>query len=110
MRKLLLVLFALVFGFACGCYRVQPVHAAPVQIASPTILCAQGFQCDQYVVQVTTQRGFGRWQIFQVQDQAHSVDTTQLNQVAGGNPSTSVQFFLPAPGSSQTGTIAATQP
>lgn len=84
---------------------VEPVHA---QISTPELTCSQGYSCGQYVVQVTTQRGYGRWQIYQVDTQEHLIDTTQLPQVTGGNPDANIQFV--EPGGAETATITASEP
>lgn len=79
-------------------------------IVTPQLLLPQGDTGGQYVIQLNTQRGFGRWQIFQVPDQDHVIDTSQLSQVANGNPSVSLAIGEPAPRGSFTATITATEP
>lgn len=79
-------------------------------ISTPSITLPQGDLGGQYVIQINTQRGFGRWQIFQVTDQEHVIDTTALLPVGDGNPSVSVRICEPAPRAASTATISATEP
>lgn len=69
-------------------------------------------QYSQYLLQVNVNRGFPRFQLWQVQTQALSIDGTNGSTFAnyGSGSVISVQAFEPDPRGTQTFTMAAGEP
>lgn len=82
---------------------IPVIHA---QQSSLTLSCNIVGPCSQYLVQVNSARGFGRFQVFQL---ASPVDQTQLGVIGGGS-AVSLQFYEPMPRDSQSFTLAVSEP
>lgn len=100
----------LAIAFILGCVvthnpkpLIPPAHA---QQSAQTLTCNVVGPCSQYLVQVNSGRGFGRFQLFQL---ATPIDQTQLTNIGAGL-SVSVQASEPDPRGAQTFTLAVSEP
>lgn len=69
--------------------------------------------CSQYLVQVVSGRGLGRFQVFQVQGDLipiTGIGSSAFASVGAGNPSVSVQAFEPDPRGADTFTLQLNEP
>ena len=81
-----------------------PAKPADVQV------CGTGpsIDCGQYVLQINTQRGFGRFVLYRVT--GTPIDTSTFDNVAGGDTSLTYQAAEPDPRSAYTFTVTASEP
>jgi hypothetical protein len=86
--------------------------STPVLFATPGLICGGTHNCGQYIVEVSTQRGFGpAFIVYSVTNQANVVDTSNCcSQVTSGFPSVSLQALEPSPRDSQTFTLTVGEP
>lgn len=105
---------ALAFALGCGFHQItaQPITAradgpgstAPrLTFDSCTTNGVGSGPCAQYVLQVNSSRGFGRFQLLAVTGQP--IDPAMLQPLAAGNPVLTLQQNEPAPREAQTFTI-----
>lgn len=106
MKKILALTLLAGIAIGCGLRRVSlpPVHA---QASGQTFTCQASptgvsVQCSQYLVQVDSQRGFPKFQIWQVQGQPALIDGSNGSTFAnyGSGSSVSMQAFQLATGTS----------
>lgn len=96
-----------IFALGMGCESLRhPAEKANAQISSPSYTCGQVSPCAQYVIQITNQRGFGKYQVFQVPGPA--LDTSSLTFVTGSSSGVSVQVL--EPNQTDTTTISLSEP
>lgn len=104
-RKIVALFVVFALGFAAGKIKVLPVVHA--QNAGTTLQCDVVGPCSQYIVQVNSGRGMGRFRIYPVTDQA--IPTPGAAPFSG-NPAVSVQFTEPSPRGDYTFTLSASEP
>jgi hypothetical protein len=123
-KKLAVVFVIFALGVMVGCafapgfpnvVSASPAPAqatpTPVLFATPQVICGGTHNCGQYILEVSTQRGFGPvFTLYAVPDQAHVVDSSQLQQVSSGYPSFTFQALEPSPRDSQTFTVTVGEP
>ena len=116
MKKVFALAVIAAISFLCG-RSTSVVHAAPMQVASPSYPCpsfgnggmGSVSPCTQYIVEVSPARLGGGAFIYQVQDTPYDVSADNVLTVAGGSiDSTNVQLYLP--GSTNTFTISLSKP
>lgn len=103
-RLLVILAFTLIAGIFAG--RWSQVPSAHAQVTTPTLQCNIVGPCSQYLVQVNSARGFGRFQVFQLSE---PIDQTQLSNIGAGS-TVSIQASEPDPRGAYTFTLSLNEP
>lgn len=121
MRKTSIIAL-IIAAFSLGCFAgrrkpiITPAFAQQSAITfsgcQSTNTGGASLQCSQYLLQVNVNRGFPKFQLWQVQTQALSIDGSNGSTFAnyGSGSSIDVQAFEPDPRGTQTFTMAVGEP
>lgn len=103
MKKLLALIIVFALGGVVGWKLPLALHA---QQPSTTLTCNLVGPCSQWIVQVNSGRGMGRFQVYPVTDTA--LPTSGTAPYSGN--AVSLQFDEPAPRGTQTFTLSVVEP
>lgn len=107
-KRITAIIFVFVFVFVLGVVvgRLNLVPRAFAQAPSTTLQCNVVGPCSQFIVQVNSGRGMGRFQIYPVVDSAIPTPGTSIYS---GNP-LSLQFAEPDPRGAFTFSLSLLEP
>jgi|SRR6476660_703749 len=97
-------------GLVVGVFARPTPKPEPLTGVQTSFTCNDGgvsVDCGQYVLEIDTQRGFGRFALYQVQ--GAPLDTSAYSRVSSGNPLT-YQAAEPDPRGAYTFTVSASEP